>query len=329
MSLFGTGAVTFTGTQFTELSAFDANFSKQTGYTQDGILGAGGTYAIQNNGTGAAVYQYAATPPSASYSVWADIAKLSGNTGNGPRMGVCGRMAASADTFYYALYSHDLTNIRLFKRVAGVQTQLGSSYTYTLTGTAAKLELVMNGSAISVKLNDSVVIGPVTDTDITAAGRAGIYLFDMRETGVADAGSLDNFDAAALGGGASLTGSITLDNADPTGTLGLNPSTLGPSTLTLDALAPTGTLGIAPGTVTTLPFSRNTGSRPTGLSGIAIAILSDDANMTRLAGATSLSQDGQGRVVYSGAGLPAFGTSVLVVTREPDGKLGLERYTVQ
>lgn len=128
---------------------------------------------------------------------------------------------------------------------------------------------------------------------------------------------------------ATLTGSITFDNIDPTGTLGLNPSTLGASTLTLDAIAPTGTLGIAPGTVSTLPFSRNTGSRPAGLTGIAVAILSDDANMTRLAGATSLSQDGAGRVIYSGAGLPAFGTSVLVVTREPDGKLGLERYTVQ
>jgi len=205
MALFGTGAVTFTGTQFTELAAFDANFSKQTGYTQDGILGAGGTYAIQNGGVGPACYQYAATPPSANYSVWADIAKLSGSTGSGPRMGVAGRMASGAETFYFALYSHDATNVRLFKLVAGTQTQLGSSYTYTLTGTAAKLELVMDGSSISVKLNDSTVIGPVTDAAITAAGRAGVYLFDMRETGVADSGSLDNFDAAAIGGGSGGT----------------------------------------------------------------------------------------------------------------------------
>jgi hypothetical protein len=93
-------------------------------------------------------------------------------------------------------------------------------------------------------------------------------------------------------------------------------------------VAPTGTLGIAPGSVTTLPFSRNTGSRPTGLTAVAVAILSDDANMTRLAGATSINQDGAGRITYTGAGLPSVGTSVLVVTREPDGKLGIERYTV-
>jgi hypothetical protein len=206
MALFGTGAVTFTGTQFVELSTVVSELSKQSGFATDGILGAGGTYAIQNGGTGAAVYQHSATPPSANYSVWADIAKLSGSTGSGPRMGVCGRMAAGADTFYYALYSHDTTNIRLFKRVAGTQTQLGSSYTYTATSTAAKLELVMDGSSISVKLNDSTVIGPVTDAAITAAGLAGVYLFDMRETGVADSGSLDNFDAAAIGGGGGSVG---------------------------------------------------------------------------------------------------------------------------
>ena len=205
MALFGTGAVTFTGTQFTELAAAIPEFSKQTGHATDGLLGAGGTHAIQNGGTGTAIYQHSATPPSANYSVWADIAKLSGNTGNGPRMGVCGRMAAGADTFYFALYSHDLTNIRLFKRVAGGQTQLGSSHSFTLTSTPAKLELVMDGSSISAKLNDVTVIGPVADTEITGAGRAGVYLFDMRETGVADSGALDNFDAAAISSGPSFT----------------------------------------------------------------------------------------------------------------------------
>jgi len=205
MPLFGTGAVTFTGTQFTELSAADPDFSKQTGHGTDAILGAGGTHVIQNGGAGTAVYQHSAAPPSASYSVWADIAKLSGNTGGGPRMGVCGRMAASADTFYFVLYSHDLTNVRLFKRVAGVQSQLGGSHSFTLTGTPSKLELVMNGASISARLNDVAVIGPVTDSEITAAGRAGVYLFDMRETGVADAGSLDNFDAEAISSGPTFT----------------------------------------------------------------------------------------------------------------------------
>ena len=206
---FGTGAVTFTGTAFQELSAADANWSKQTGFTQDAILGSTGDYVICNSNVNNACYQHSASPPSADYSVWAQIAKGAGNSGSGgPICGVAGRMAAAADTLYFAIYRHDTTNIRLFKRVAGTQTQLGSSYTYTLTGTAAKLELVMDGTSISVKLNDSTVIGPVTDSEITAAGKAGIYMLDMRETGVADSGSLDNFDAAALGGGGSSVGAI-------------------------------------------------------------------------------------------------------------------------
>jgi hypothetical protein len=121
---------------------------------------------------------------------------------------------------------------------------------------------------------------------------------------------------------------LTLTDVEPSGSLGLNPAALGASTLTLDNIAPTGTLGIAPGSVTTLPFVRNTGSRPLGLTAVALAVLSDDANMTRLAGSTSLSLDVNGRLTYTGAGLPSVGTSVLVVTRESDGKLGLERYTV-
>lgn len=206
MALFGTGAVSFTGTQFTELSLAVPELSKQTSYTQDGILGAGGTYAIQNNGLAVAVYQHSAAPPDPNYVVFGDIAKLSGNTGSGPRMGVCGRMAADADTFYFALYSHDLNNIRLFKRVAGVQSQLGSSVSYTLTSTAVQLALYMNGAAIGVLVNGATVIAPVTDpTPITAVGRAGFYLFDMRETGVADSGSFDNFDALAISAGGSAS----------------------------------------------------------------------------------------------------------------------------
>ena len=177
----------------------------------------------------------------------------------------------------------------------------------------------------SVANSDLVFYAPLT-TDATVTRPSGLSLVATGSP-TYDSGDNPAVDPPPFAG-SDLTGNITLTAIDPSGSLGQNPSTLAGS-ITLAALAPTGSLGVAPGTITTFPFSRNTGSRPTGLSGVALAILSDDANMTRLAGATSLSQDGSGRVVYSGAGLPSFGTSVLVVTREPDGKLGLERYTVQ
>ena len=196
--------------------------------------------------------------------------------------------------------------------------------------------------AMVVELGTQSTLTPGTGATVVAtvdAGTMRIHL--LREDGAASVTIGGTFPGtrswtgwafslrAASAGSGSLTGSLDLDAIAPTGTLGLAQSVLGASTLVLDAIAPTGTLGVAPASVTTLPFSRNTGSRPTGLTSVALAVLSDDANLTRLAGATSLAQDGSGRITYTGVDLPAVGTSVLVLTREADGKLGVERYTVQ
>jgi hypothetical protein len=203
-------------------------------------------------------------------------------------------------------------------------------------GVDCHLMLKMTGSSIQYKLwkegDTEPAYSTTTDSTLTAGQRLMLFGGNQMNTDIYFVGVGTEGDPAPRGGapaGATptLTGGITLDNVDPTGTLGLNPSTLTGS-ITLDAVAPTGTLGIAPGQVTTLPFVRNSGSRPLGLTAIAVAILSDDANMTRLAGATSLSMDSSGRVTYTGAGLPSVGTSVIVVTRESDGRLGAERYTV-
>ncbi len=190
----------FTGTQFTELSAVDANWSKQTGWANDLILGAGGTYVIRNSNLSAAVYRHSGSSINADYESSADIAVLNANAAF-PLIGVCARMQAGAQTMYFLVWGESAGNIRLFKYVAGTQTQLGSSYTYTLTTTPARLAIRVEGSNISGKLNGTTVIGPVTDTDITAAGKAGIYLFDTRESGVSDAVSLDNFSADDLSAG--------------------------------------------------------------------------------------------------------------------------------
>lgn len=194
----------FTGTQFAELASQDANFSKQSGYTQDLILGAGGAYVISNTFAGPGCYQHSGSPINANYTVAIDIAKLSGNTGNN-RMGVCGRMASGADTMYLALYSHDLTNVRLIRVVSGSSTTLGT-HGVTLTSTVRRMLLRMAGDQISVELDGTPVIGPVTDAGITAAGKAGIYALETRQSGVADAGSIDNFSADDIGGSAAAIG---------------------------------------------------------------------------------------------------------------------------
>ena len=196
-------SATFGGTQFTELSVADPSFSKQSGYTTDLILGAGGTYLISNSNISPGCYQHAASPAGADYTVSIDIAKLPNNTTNN-RMGACGRMQAGVRTMYFALYEHDQLRIRLLKDIAGVTSTLGT-YSFTLTSTPAQLRLRMQGNQISAELNGTAVIGPVTDNDITTAGKAGVYAFETRATGVGDAGSIDNFSADNIGGGTNGT----------------------------------------------------------------------------------------------------------------------------
>lgn len=126
---------------------------------------------------------------------------------------------------------------------------------------------------------------------------------------------------------ADLAGSITLAGLDTSGSLASNVALLAGDLSVADVLA-SGALGLVPGSVRTLPFARNNGTRPTGLINVAVAVLSDDASLLRLAGSTAIAQNGDGTISFSGAGLPGVGASVIVITREPDGKIGAERYQV-
>jgi hypothetical protein len=216
----------FVGTPGQELSAAIPAFSKQTGYTGDIVIGSGGNYVIRNDNVSAGVYQHSGTPASANYVVTADIAVLNSN-GAIPQAAVCGRMQAGAQTMYGAMWSESGNNIRLFKWVDGVQTQLGSNYAFTLTTTPARIGLRMVGNQITVELNGSAVIGPITDSSITTAGKSGFYLFYNRETGVSDATSFTNFSADDVGGGDIIAPILTL----PTGVaVGSSGATVGATT---------------------------------------------------------------------------------------------------
>lgn len=186
----------FTGAAFTELSVVDSNFVKHPSYPQDLILGSTGAYLICNSGLAIGVYYHTATPPSADYPVKATIATLAGVTSDGS-LAVCGRMSTTLDTYYFLQYNHASNILRLFERVAGVNTQLGSNFSYTLTSTPAEIELVMVGNQISGKLNGTTVIPAQTSNAITAAGKCGIRLFDTRQSGVNDAFSYDDFSAGS------------------------------------------------------------------------------------------------------------------------------------
>jgi hypothetical protein len=199
----------FAGTLGQELNAYSASWVKQSGYTENAIIGGDGQWATTGATVSYACYRNTAAPPSADYSVFADIVKR--NVGSAsPILGVTGRAAAAAQTFYWLIYTHSAGNVRLFKMVGGTQTQLGSSHSFTLTNNvAARLELRMSGSSISGWLNGTQVIGPITDTAITGAGHGGIIMLAARDVGVQDSGYIDNWEASAGGTNATASG-VTL-----------------------------------------------------------------------------------------------------------------------
>ncbi len=148
-------------------------------------------------------YTYVATDPGTpNYYVQADITPQSGGCdGIG---GVCGRKTAGSGsgsnfTCYWADYYDTVATgtrtWRLYKVVSGSYTSLGS-YTENIGTTTKTLKLEMNGTAIKVYV-DGVQRISVTDSSITANGRAGVVL------GAAAAPTtngiyVDNFEAATL-----------------------------------------------------------------------------------------------------------------------------------
>ena len=139
-----------------------------------------------------------------------------------------------------------------------------------------------------------------------------------------------SFYSAAFNGlvstGPTASIAITLDNAVFVGGAAPAGSSSAAIIITLADAVFAGSAGQQIGTLTTYPFARNNGFAPVSLPNNALAVLSDDANLTRIAGSASVGMSAGGTLSVSQAGIVP-GTAYIVVTREADGKLGVERYT--
>lgn len=128
---------------------------------------------VRTTNASLAAYQASIAPATADYEVttWIDARSLATTNQFGP----AGRMQAAADTFYYARYTEGATpTYSLFKRVAGVATQIGTNVTQTIPlNGLSKLTLRMVGTTISMWVNDVNVMSG-TDSSIAVAGKAGI-----------------------------------------------------------------------------------------------------------------------------------------------------------
>lgn len=158
----------FTDTNGVSLPTHDANWTKHGSYTGNMEIFSNRTI---HSDTNTALFYRSESPTNANYTVSSDLycATYTGYDG------VAGRVNTGADTFYMGRHYVSAGAWQLYKFVGGSPTQLGSNYSISYSpGNQPNCLLRMDGDQISVDIDSVTRIGPVTDTSITAAGKAGI-----------------------------------------------------------------------------------------------------------------------------------------------------------
>lgn len=142
----------------------------------------------RGNGANALWYE-SGLPASADYDVEADVYVASIVN----QAGILGRVSTTAATYYLLYYDAGAAVWRLYVVVNGTAVT-NFSFAQTLTaGQIYHLHLMMRGSQIMAFVNGSQIFN-VTDSNISAAGRAGVYFSaaDTNTTGL----HLRNFSGA-------------------------------------------------------------------------------------------------------------------------------------
>ncbi len=202
----------FTGTNGTLLTAHtpDTGSAWATGTGGNNLLQIQGNRIQQpaNLGTHGSG-RNTTSPPSADYYVeGVFVLARANNTVYG---GVTGRHSSSADTFYWGAYDKNNNRWDLLKRVAGVNTSLGTWSETLSAGNSRTVKLEMIGSAIKLYVNTTQRIS-VTDSAITATGFAGLCL-----TGgaiVASDGEIDSITANSTAVAWTQTNNDTISITD-------------------------------------------------------------------------------------------------------------------
>jgi len=121
------------------------------------------------------VYYNVKAPPSPDYEVVATLYCASNLTTD--NIGILGRMQMANNTSYLVRYSGSAGSWGLFKIINnGAPSALGSAYSdaFTTVGSTREVVLRMDGDQVSVLIDGTLRIGPVTDTAITDAGKGGV-----------------------------------------------------------------------------------------------------------------------------------------------------------
>lgn len=198
----------FTDTDSTALQSHTG----ETGATWTKHASGLGADAIINNNqlafTDAAGAEYYAsgTPASAEYDVEADVVVV--DTTRDSAVGVLGRVDTSALTWYLADHVGSLNQWRLFRRVNGSFTSLGSFSQDLTNATTYELKLEIRDAAKKLYV-DGVERISNADDNVKPAGRAGVRLDST--PGNTDGMRLDDFVATDLSvGGGDFTPRMSL-----------------------------------------------------------------------------------------------------------------------
>lgn len=200
---------TFTGTAGDTLDVYSANWTRHSASASGVNAVISDVQRVRTSAAGAALYYHSGTPANANYTVTADAVFIQ-TDGNASFSGIVGRLDTAANTYYMFRYIGSTTDgYQLYKLVAGTATQLGSTAPAAVAaGTVKSIKLSMDSDQIKGFV-DGVSTIAVTDTAITAAGKAGV----RPATAGADTEGihLDNFSADDVAGGATpITASDTL-----------------------------------------------------------------------------------------------------------------------
>ncbi|MEO5921125.1 MAG: LamG-like jellyroll fold domain-containing protein [Pseudolysinimonas sp.] len=126
------------------------------------------------NVTGYTIDYTTATPPSADYSVEADL-YVKASIPAGETVGVIGRMDTTANTFYMARWEQADTSWNIVKYTNGTVAYPGflANQGALVAGETYRIRLEMVGTALKLYVNGVLKVS-ATDATFTAAGRAGI-----------------------------------------------------------------------------------------------------------------------------------------------------------
>jgi hypothetical protein len=174
-----TGADNFTDTSALALASHTgeiaSSWTRHSSSTGNGVISNEGR--ARKDTTGYGLYYSSAVPASANYAVEADLFVKSLTTGS--EIGVAGRLDTAADTYYSAHYSASNNAWNIAKVVAGTRTILDFAVVTALTlDQTYRVRLDMVGTTLNMYVNGALIstLGPVTDSSITATGRAGLKL---------------------------------------------------------------------------------------------------------------------------------------------------------